>query len=415
MHSRQTFTAPRRVLASLWAEPISPIEPGDAFQKRALPRSSALPLIGATGRILQKAGRRLPLRLRGGAVVQGTGCSLPLRLRGGAVTASSGALEGLTLRTGSVMPAVGLGLWKTPKEASAQAVVDAVRAGYRHFDCACDYGNEREVGEGLRQAMDAGLVTRDELWITSKLWNTYHAAEHVEPACRKSLADLGLDYLDLYLVHFPISLAFVPFEERYPPEWIHDPDAAEPAMKMVSVPMSETWTAMEGLVSSGLSKNIGVCNMGTAAIRDLLSYATVPPAVLQVELHLYNQQPKLVRFASEQGIALTGFSPLGAGSYVSIGMATDQDSALTNPTVVEMASKYGRSPAQIILRWALQRGCSVVPKSTRPERLAENLELGGFLISEEDMTRLASLDQRRRFNDPGEFCLGMGAFCPIFD
>jgi len=263
--------------------------------------------------------------------------------------------------------------------------------------------------------MDAGLVTRDELWITSKLWNTYHAAEHVEPACRKTLADLGLEYLDLYLVHFPISLAFVPFEERYPPEWVHDPDAAEPAMKLVSVPMSETWTAMEGLVGSGLSRNIGVCNMGTAAIRDLLSYATVPPAVLQVELHPYNQQPKLVRFASEQGIALTGFSPLGAGSYVSIGMATDQDSALTNPVIVEMASKYEVSPAQVILRWALQRGCSVVPKSTRPERLVENLELGAFVISSDDMAKLASLDQRRRFNDPGEFCLGMGAFCPIFD
>lgn len=107
-------------------------------------------------------------------------------------------------------------------------VSDAIEVGWRHFDCACDYGNEKEVGEGLRQGMEANLVSRQELWITSKLWNTYHSPEHVQMACEKSLSDLGLDYLDLYLVHFPISLKFVPFETRYPPEWIHDPTGPNP-------------------------------------------------------------------------------------------------------------------------------------------------------------------------------------------
>ncbi len=147
----------------------------------------------------------------------------------------------LTLSDGTAFPAPGLGCWKIPNASAPQVVHDAVRLGYRHFDCACDYGNEAEVGEGLRRAINGGLCTRDDLWITSKLWNTYHEARHVRAACERSLRDLRVEELDLYLVHFPIALAFVPFEERYPPEWIFDPDAANPAMKLASVPYSETW------------------------------------------------------------------------------------------------------------------------------------------------------------------------------
>src|SRR5581483_11171050 len=125
----------------------------------------------------------------------------------------------LTLPTGGRLPLVGLGLWKVAKPDAAGLVREAVRIGYRHLDSACDYGNEAEVGEGLRAALDAGLCRREDLWVTSKLWNTYHARQHVRPAVERSLRDLGLDYLDLYLVHFPIAQAFVPFEERYPPGW----------------------------------------------------------------------------------------------------------------------------------------------------------------------------------------------------
>lgn len=117
------------------------------------------------------------------------------------------------------MPMVGLGVWKAPSDVTAQVVYDAVKLGYRHLDCACDYGNEPAVGAALKRLFDEGVCTREELWITSKLWNTYHAREHVLPACQRTLDDLGLDYLDLYLIHFPIALKFVPFEERYPPEW----------------------------------------------------------------------------------------------------------------------------------------------------------------------------------------------------
>src|SRR5688500_15785486 len=136
--------------------------------------------------------------------------------------------DSLTIRTGDQMPLVGLGMWKVPKPAAAELVEQAIRTGYRHLDCACDYGNEAEAGAGIRAALSSSLCTRDELWVTSKLWNTYHAPEHVRPAVERSLNDLRLDYLDLYLVHFPIALRFVPFDVRYPPEWFFDPAAPAP-------------------------------------------------------------------------------------------------------------------------------------------------------------------------------------------
>ena len=137
------------------------------------------------------------------------------------------------------------------------------------MDCACDYGNEVEVGHGIKRAIDEGVCTRQDLWITSKLWNTYHAKEHVKPACQKSLSDMGVDYFDLYLVHFPISQKFVPFETRYPPEWIHDPSGENPRIELEPVPYAQTWAGMESLVDEGLVKNIGVANLVVSAYVNL--------------------------------------------------------------------------------------------------------------------------------------------------
>jgi D-xylose reductase len=321
----------------------------------------------------------------------------------------------LELTSGDRLPVIGLGTWKIGKDRAAQVVIEAAGLGYRHFDCACDYGNEREVGAGLRTAMQQGL-RRDELWITSKLWNTYHAAEHVRPACERSLRDLGLDYLDLYLIHFPIAQRFVPFATRYPPEWVFDPAAAHPRIEPAAVPISETWRAMEALVQAGLVRNIGVCNFGVSLLRDLLSYSQIRPAVLQVELHPYLTQEKLLRFCREHRIAVTGFSPLGAESYHAIGMAQPGESVLKEEPVIEAAEQHGKSRAQVVLRWAVQRGTAVVPKAARPDHLAENLALFDFALTTEEMQAIGRLNSNRRFNDPGEFCeQAFGTFFPIYE
>lgn len=325
-------------------------------------------------------------------------------------------IPALKLAGGDELPVVGLGAWKLDKPAAPALVQAAIAAGYRHLDCACDYGNEAEIGAGIVAALARGICRREELWVTSKLWNTYHAPEHVRPAAERSLADLGLDALDLYLVHFPIALDYVPFETRYPPGWFYDPDAPRPAMQAAKIPLAETWGAMEELVRAGLVRNIGVCNYSCALVRDLLSYAAIRPAVLQVELHPYLAQEKLLRFCRQEGIAVTGFSPLGASSYVPIGMAGADESALAQPPVVEIARRHGKTPAQIVLRWGVQRGTAIVPKTSRPERLAENLALFDFELSAGEMAAVGALDRHRRFNDPGVFCeAAFNTFFPIYE
>lgn len=306
------------------------------------------------------------------------------------------------------MPAVGLGTWKAAPGVVASAVEDAIKAGYRHIDGACDYGNEHEVGAGIKAAITSGVCKREDLWVTSKLWNTYHKKEHVEAACRKSLTDLGLDYLDLYLIHFPISLKFVPFETRYPPEWVHDPSAKEPKMELECVPITETWGAMEKLVEAGLVKNIGVSNFRAALLMELLKTATIKPQVNQVEIHPFLVEEQLVDYCKRVGVAVTAFSPLGAGSYVSLGMAAKTETVLENEVVLAIAKRLHKSPAQVVLRWAIQRGISVVPKSTNAGRLRENLALFDFELSEDDMSSIRGLHRGRRYNDPGVFCKGMG-------
>ncbi|HEV3143010.1 MAG TPA: aldo/keto reductase [Gemmataceae bacterium] len=325
-------------------------------------------------------------------------------------------IPSLTLAGGGWMPVAGLGLWKVARPAAAHLVPQAIGAGYRHLDCACDYGNEAEVGIGIRAALAAGLCRREELWITSKLWNTYHARQHVRLAVERSLRDLQVDYLDLYLVHFPIAQEFVPFDVRYPPEWLDDPKAANPRIRFAKVPLSETWAAMEDLVRAGLVRHIGVCNYNCALLRDLLSYATISPAVLQVELHPFLTQDKLVRFCGENGIAVTAFSPLGALSYLSLGMAGREESVLEQAVVRQAAERQRKTPAQIVLRWGVQRGTAVVVKTSRAERLTENLGLFDFELAAEEMAAINALNRNRRFNDPGVFCeSAFNTFCPIYE
>lgn len=314
------------------------------------------------------------------------------------------------------MPEVGLGLWKIAPEDCAQSVYDAISIGYRHLDSACDYGNEKQVGEGIKKAIDDGLCTREELWVTSKLWNTYHAKEHVKPALEKTLEDLGLDYLDLYLIHFPIAQEFVPFETRYPPEWFYDPSADEPKMAFAKVPLFETWQAMESLVDEGLIKEIGVCNYNSALLQDLMNYASKKPYALQIESHPYLTQEKLIKLAMGYGLNVTAFSPLGALSYLELDMAQTSETVLEQSVVKAAAERTGKTAAQVVLRWNVQRGCSIIPKSSKLHRLKENLAIFDFSLTDEEMQAISALNANRRFNDPGDFCnAAFNTHCPIYD
>jgi len=320
------------------------------------------------------------------------------------------------LSSGVEIPSVGLGLWKIERQETAAIVQKAIEVAYRHIDAACDYGNEAEAGVGIRQALQSELVTRDQLWITSKLWNTFHRPEHVRGACEKTLMDLGVDYLDLYHVHFPISLAYVDPGTRYPPGWFFDPEAAEPAMQEAPVPIRDTWEAMVELKRAGLVRQIGVCNFGVSLLRDLMASSMETPEVLQIELHPYLTQEKLIRFCSEHQIHVTAFSPLGAQSYFSIGMADEGESVLERAETREIGIAVDRTPAQVLLRWGVQRGTSVVPKTARVERLSENLAIDDFELSESQMQMLSDMNQNRRFNDPGDFGeKAFNTFFPIYE
>ncbi|MEP2987527.1 MAG: aldo/keto reductase [Parasphingorhabdus sp.] len=314
------------------------------------------------------------------------------------------------------IPQIGFGFWKVAPEDCVDTLIEAVRAGYRHFDCAADYGNEAQVGEGLAKAIQQGLCGRDEVWVTSKLWNSFHAPQHVEAACQKSLDDLGIEQFDLYLIHFPIALEFVPIEERYPPEWIFDPAANNPTMKQAQVPLHETWAAMEKLVDKGLTRHIGVCNYNSALIHDLMRYAKIKPYVLQIESHPYLAQEKLIRLAGQYDMQVTAFSPLGALSYVELDMAGSQDSVLKEPAVLMAAESHNKTPAQIVLRWGIQRNTSIIPKTKKPARMRENLDIVDFVLSDAEMKAISALNANRRFNDPGVFCeAAFDSFHPIYD
>ena len=314
------------------------------------------------------------------------------------------------------MPAIGLGYWKVEQSSAAALTVEAVKIGYRHLDCAADYGNEANVGDGIAEVERQGLCRRDDLWVTSKLWNTYHRPEQVKPAFIRSLRDLKLDYLDLYLIHFPIALQYVPMETRYPAGWFVDPNDPRPRMVPDAVPIRETWQAMEELVDAGLVRSIGISNFGVSLIRDLLSQCRIRPNVLQVESHPYLVQQKLIRFCHEASIAVTAFSPLGAPSYVPLGMASESESVLNHSVVQKIASDHGRSAAQIVLRWGVQRGTAVIPKSSKLERLRENMDLAGFELTQPQMESINALNKNQRFNDPGAFCeSAFGCFFPIYE
>lgn len=261
-----------------------------------------------------------------------------------------------------------------------------------------DYGNEVESGQGVARAIKEGIVKREELFLVSKLWNSFHDEEQVEPIARKQLQDWGIDYFDLYIVHFPIALKYVDPKVRYPPGFYYEGDKVE----FSNATIQETWQAMESLSEKGLAKSIGISNFNGQLIQDLLRYAKIKPAVLQIEHHPYLAQRGLLKYAQSQGIAITAYSSFGPQSFLELEMKAAKDAPLLfdNPMIKEVADKHKKTPAQVLLRWATQRGVAVIPKSNNPGRLAQNLDITSWNLSKAELDAISGLDKNLRFNDP---------------
>jgi len=300
------------------------------------------------------------------------------------------------------MPQVGFGLWKVDNATCADTVYNAIKVGYRLFDGACDYGNEKEAGEGVARAIKDGLVKREDLFLVSKLWNSFHEGDKVEPIARKQLADWGIDYFDLFIVHFPVALKYVDPSVRYPPGWAVD---GKDDVQVSNASIQETWHAMEDLVHKGLAKSIGISNFQGSLILDLLRYAKIRPATLQIEHHPYLVQPTLLKLAESEGIAVTAYSSFGPQSFIELEWQKAKDTPVLfeHPVVTKIAEKTKRTPAQVLLRWATQRGLAVIPKSNNPKRLQQNLEVTDFDLEKEDLEAISGLDRHLRFNNPTDY------------
>ena len=295
------------------------------------------------------------------------------------------------LSNGARIPAIGLGTFGSdhvPPEAVAEAVKGAAKIGYRHFDCAAVYGNEKEVGAALSVVMGAGIA-REDLWITSKLWNDKHAEADVIPSCRKSLDDLGLACLDLYLVHWPFPNYHPPgctVESRSPNARPYSHDA-----------YMKTWRQMEKLVDLGLVKNIGTSNMTRPKMELLLRDARIRPVVNEMELHPHFQQPEFFDYIVGEGIQPVGYCPLGSPGRPDRDRTPEDTNPLEDPVIQEIAKSHGVHPATVCIKWAVQRGQIPIPFSVNPRNYQSNLQcLTTPPLADAEMAAIARIDRNCR-------------------
>ncbi len=300
-------------------------------------------------------------------------------------------LPGKMLRGGARMPAIGLGTFGSD-HVSPQAVADAVSyaasIGYRHFDCASVYGNEDRIGHAFKELFQNRL-RRGEVWVTSKLWNDKHGENDVIPSCEKSVKDLQLEYLDLYLVHWP-------FPNHHPPGC--DVTARNPhAVPYIHENYMRTWRKMEELVDRGLVRHIGTSNMTIAKMKLLLRDARIKPVANEMELHPHFQQPEFFRYLVDNQIQPIGYSPIGSPARPERDRTPQDTSPTEDPAIREIAQRIGVHPAVVCIKWAVQRGQVPIPFSTNPNNILSNL-LGvvGEPLSAQDMQRIERLDRNGR-------------------
>ena len=280
---------------------------------------------------------------------------------------------------GGHIPALGFGTLIPDTAVTITATRDALEAGFRHFDCAERYLNEREVGEALEAGRAAGGIAREEIFVTTKLWNSNHRPERVAPAFEASLDRLRIDYLDLYLIHTPF--AFKPGDE-------HDPrDQDGNVIYDDGVTLQDTWKAMESLVDHGKCRTIGLSDITLDGLLPIYESARIKPAVVQVESHPYLPETELLEFCKEKGIVLLAFAPLGHGT---------RPGPLEDPVVTAIAARVGKTPAQVLLAWAVQRGTALLTTPKSAVRAKENFNISS--LPEDVLDEINRIQTRQRLN-----------------
>ncbi|XP_039752171.1 aldo-keto reductase AKR2E4-like [Pararge aegeria] len=289
----------------------------------------------------------------------------------------------IELNDGNKMPMVALGTGRgtasetAPADEVSKAVYWAIEAGYRHIDTAAIYYDEPEVGQGIREAINNNLVTREELFITTKLWSDKHRQNEVVPALKESLQKLGLDYVDLYLIHFPVAVK---------EDGSYD-----------DVDYLETWRGMEEARALGLTRSIGVSNFNASQVDRIIANSRVWPAVNEIEVNPTLTQEALVTHCQELGVAVMAFSPFGF--LVSRSRPDSPPPRVDDPILVQMANKYNKSTGQIVLRYLIERGLVPIPKSVNKKRLAQNIDLFDFSLTPEEVQTISRFNKNKRVID----------------